>query len=136
MGDQDERGFTIVELVVVVTIIGVLSAIVLPGFNKAQIHAKEVAITTMAQSIQMGIETYYIDTGSYPDQSSIESLLTELVENRDLSSHPKNPFSNSEFSSTDSSGKLVYQYNSTDAAYTLTAYGQGNSAVLSTLSSL
>lgn len=131
---KKEAGFTLVEMLLVMAVMGILTAIALPGLNKVQNKAKEMSVKSVGQSIQLALETHYLDQGAYPTETDISALLTLLVENNDLASLPKNPFTGTLFSSSDSSGRI--EYNPSNDAYSLSARGKNNEKVLVEFSSL
>lgn len=61
-----ERGFTLIEIMVVVIILGVLGALVLPNVMSRPDHAKLTAARTDIQSISTALEIYRLDNGRYP----------------------------------------------------------------------
>jgi general secretion pathway protein G len=64
-------GFTLVEILIVVVILGILSAIVIPQFTSASDTAKANALTTQLQTIRSQLELYRVQHGdSYPDKLS------------------------------------------------------------------
>lgn len=82
-----EGGFTLVELLVVMLIIGLLAAIAIPSFFNQRDKARDADAKSAARTAQTAIETYATDNGgSYAgaDEASlidIESTLTDRVFN-------------------------------------------------------
>ncbi len=65
------KGFTLVELLVVVVIIGILAAIALPNFIGAQQKAKAAAVKGNMRTVQIASESYATDSGgSYATDAS------------------------------------------------------------------
>jgi len=72
-----QRGFTLIEIMVVVVIIGVLGAIVVPQFMSRPDQAKVTAAHTDIQAISTALEMYRLDTFDYPStQQGLEALVT------------------------------------------------------------
>ncbi len=69
---RDESGFTLIELMVVVAIIGVLSAIAVPNFKKYQAKAKQSEAKIQLAAI------YTIEVGAMADYDSYASCLEDL----------------------------------------------------------
>ena len=71
-----QRGFTLIEIMVGVVIIGVLGAIVVPQFMSRPDQAKVTAARTDVQAISTALEMYRLDTFSYPStQQGLEALV-------------------------------------------------------------
>lgn len=66
------RGFTLVELLLVLVILAVLAAVVVPKFTKRSEQARIAAATTDIANISTAIDVFETDTGRYP--SSDEGL--------------------------------------------------------------
>lgn len=66
------KGFTLVELLVTVVIMGLLSAVAVPNYSNAQDKAKNAAVQANVHSVQMAIEQYGVDTaGVYPKDETV-----------------------------------------------------------------
>ncbi|MNF46115.1 Type II secretion system protein G precursor [compost metagenome] len=71
-----QRGFTLIEIMVVVVIIGVLGAIVVPQFMSRPDQAKVTAAKIDIQAIATALEMYRLDNAHYPStQQGLEALV-------------------------------------------------------------
>lgn len=61
-----QKGFTIVELLIVIVVIGILASITIVAFNGIQARARDNGRITKIKSIAKAIELYKIDNGRYP----------------------------------------------------------------------
>jgi type IV pilus assembly protein PilA len=80
---SEEKGFTLVELLVVILIIGILAAIAIPSFLNQRDKASDASAKSAARTAQTAIETYATDNnGSYAgadatDLRNIEPTLND-----------------------------------------------------------
>lgn len=70
-----QRGFTLVELLLVLVILALIGGLVLPGIIGKAEGAKVKAAASQIDRISMAVESYYLDTGETPD--SLEQLVNE-----------------------------------------------------------
>lgn len=85
MGKHGRRGFTLIELMVVMAIIGTLLAIVAPRYFGSIEHARETALRQDLAVMREAISQFHGDLNRYPDN------LDELVARRYLRSVPVDP---------------------------------------------
>jgi type IV pilus assembly protein PilA len=69
---QVEGGFSLVELLVVLIIIGVLAAISIAAFTRQQNKAHDAEAKVAARTAQTAMETYYVEHKSYSGASTAE----------------------------------------------------------------
>ena len=70
-----QRGFTLVELLLVLVILALIGGLVLPGIIGKAEGAKWKAAHSQVSRLSMAVESYYLDTGTTPE--SLEQLVTE-----------------------------------------------------------
>ena len=70
-----QRGFTLVELLLVLVILALIAGLVLPGIIGKAESAKAKAASSQISRISMSVETFYLDTGNTP--SSLDELVNE-----------------------------------------------------------
>ena len=64
---RKRRGFTLVELLVVIVVLAVLAAIVLPKFMNSSQRSKESALRSDLKLVRNAISMFQADTGKYPN---------------------------------------------------------------------
>lgn len=62
-------GFTLIEILIVVSIIAILAAISVPGLLRAKISSNEALARNNLRSLSAGCETYSVQTGEYPQDA-------------------------------------------------------------------
>jgi prepilin-type N-terminal cleavage/methylation domain-containing protein len=81
------NGFTLVELVIVVAILGILAAIVVPRFAAGRQEATEAALATNVRNVRIQITKYMADHGDYP-----RTIEPDWFAGGKLPEHPDNSF--------------------------------------------
>jgi general secretion pathway protein G len=92
----NNRGFTLIELMIVVSIIGILAAIAVPNYQWGIIKTKESVLREDLYNFRSTIDQFYADQGKYPD------TLTDLVDKQYLRGIPRDPFANKDIAPVDS----------------------------------
>ena len=73
---RNQKGFTLVELVVVIAILGILAAIAVPRFIASLEEARSTADEANMRVLQTAVDLFYAETEGYPaDYAALEGAL-------------------------------------------------------------
>jgi general secretion pathway protein G len=64
--DEDEQGFTLVELLIVVVVLGILAAVTVFGLSGSTRKSQVAACNTDARSVEVAVEAYHSDQQAWP----------------------------------------------------------------------
>jgi general secretion pathway protein G len=110
---NSRAGFTLIEILLVVVIIGILAAVAVPKFSGRSRQAKEGAAKASIQAIGIALDMYELDNGQYPP--NLQSLVSGSGDNWNgpylKDGLPKDPWGND------------YIYQAQGDSYTLKSQG-------------
>jgi len=123
---RDSKGFTLIELMIVVVILGVLAAIAIPNFISMQDRAREASVKANMHTVQLAIEDFATKSqGIYPLAAAAAAVKTTMPQGL----WPTNPFTGvadeSPLWDADPAAMGRYGVNpATVAGYTIKGYGR------------
>mgnify|MGYP000858215098 CR=1 FL=1 len=109
---MSDRGFTIVELLVVIVIIGILASITIVAYNGIQNRANDVAVQANLKNIGSQIGLYMIDNTALPATNSELTSLGMKVTGSSYGSH---------YVSSGQNYNMAYCRNTTTNSYAIVA---------------
>jgi general secretion pathway protein G len=77
MKKQKQTGFTIVELLIVIVVIGILATITIVAYNGIQQRGRDARRLSDIKSVEQALQLYYADNGSYPATPTLDDALTD-----------------------------------------------------------
>ncbi|SYZ72513.1 putative Secreted protein containing Prepilin-type cleavage/methylation [Candidatus Zixiibacteriota bacterium] len=92
-GFRNHKGFTLIELVIIIVILGILAAVAIPKYKNISSEAKESATRAALGGLRSGITIYYANqavttgTAAWPPIDSIRTVGVVMEQ-----AIPKNPF--------------------------------------------
>lgn len=106
---KKDAGFTLIELMIVMAIIGILMMIAVPRFNAAVTQAREAVLKEDLHVMREAIASYTMDKEKAPQS------LDDLVQSGYLKSIPVDPFTRSADSWTTDSSDDMFSLDQTDS---------------------
>lgn len=126
MATSGERGFTLIEMMIVVAIIAILVGILVPNFMRARAQAQTAACEANLKEIATALEEYETDHEAYPDVTSLTDVTSsEANLGQYLRQTPIDPVAPTGFYQYQ-----VSNYNAGNASYTIVCPGSHDPATL------
>jgi general secretion pathway protein G len=116
---RSQGGFTLIELMVVILIIGLLATIVVQNLKSATDKAKRVKAQADIAQIKSGLDRFYLDAGSYPTTDQGLAALTAAPTSGDipkdwggpyLEKIPPDPWGNDYFYQSDGNSYVLKSF--------------------------
>ena len=122
MGRQGSKGFTLIEMMIVLVVISILIGLLLPNFRGTQDEANTQKARSEMRTIATALESYYIhNSNAYPAALSSLTSATPLIVNR----IPSDPFN----------GATAYQYSTSSGYYVVWSVGPNRTVGLTGINS-
>jgi len=110
--DRTQSGFTLIELMIVMAIIGILITMAIPSFVGALRHAREAALKEDLQTMRTAIDTYTMDKQKGPQS------LDDLVQDGYIRAIPEDPMTRSKDTWVTDSSEAMYSLDETEPGIT------------------
>jgi len=105
---KHDAGFTLIELMIVMAIIGVLATLAIPSFVGALKHAREAVLKEDLHVLREAIDSYTMDKQKAPQS------LDDLIQDGYLKSIPEDPMTHSKDTWVTDTGDSLHSLDQTD----------------------
>jgi general secretion pathway protein G len=105
---RSQSGFTLIELMIVMAIIGILATLAIPSFVVAVKHAREAVLKEDLQTMRSAIDSYTMDKQKAPQS------LDDLIQDGYLKSIPEDPMTHSKDTWVTDSSDALYSLDQTE----------------------
>jgi len=119
-GNRRELGFTMMELLIVLVIIGLLAALVGPALYQRIAPAKESVARAQIENFMTALDNYFIDTGRFP---SVQQGLQALRAQPENETRWRGPYLKKEIPKDPWGTAFVYRSPGRNGGYEIISYG-------------
>jgi len=120
--ERKMRGFTLVELLIVLLILGILIGLAVPRYLRSVDESKKTTFCANVRNVMSAIETWRIDNATTAYPATASDLNNNIIKSATyFSQPPKNPYTNEILTATTVTTGLdsYFYYNSTGTTYTV-----------------
>lgn len=82
---KDEKGFTLIEMMIAVAIVGILSVVAFSAYNKYIYNSKFIEATSVLTNVKNKAEQYFQDNNSYTNLCSASSITSAISSTNNFS---------------------------------------------------
>jgi general secretion pathway protein G len=105
---RTQSGFTLIELIIVMSIIGILATLAIPSFVVAVKHAREAVLKEDLQTMRSAIDSYTMDKQKAPQS------LNDLIQDGYLKNIPEDPMTHSKDTWVTDTSDAMYSLDETE----------------------
>jgi prepilin-type N-terminal cleavage/methylation domain-containing protein len=118
---RDEQGFTLVELMVVIVILGILAGIGIPTYRNFVNRAYEAEVEVAARTLKLGLELYRMepDKDGYPTETVVRGWIEDDAANAYVSDWPDKVTLES-YSTLEDGGEFTLEHSTSRKTYEYT----------------
>ncbi len=129
---RDTKGFTLIELMIVVVIIGILAAIAIPNFMSMQDRAREAKVKSHAHALQLTAEDFSINNdGIYSDAGAdlLPLLPGAALMTNAFTNNVTEPRFGAAAANPGEIGIVAIQQGGVNVGYTITGFGKAETII-------